>query len=208
MISKKRKIVLDFDDTLVKSSEQIIRILNKKYNLNKNINDLKDWGYRSIYKNITSEEVLEMFGSEEFFEGLELNTGVKFFIETFKDDFEFIICSKGDENNLRNKKVFCEKLFKGTDYTFIPLLSDGKENHNLDKSCIDLSDCIFCVEDNVSAVLSINTLKKILIKNYREVYWNKIPEDSDNIYVINDFYELSAMCYFELKNLKEGILIG
>ena len=68
---EKQKIVLDFDDTLVKSSEQIIQMLNQRHNLNKTIKDLTDWGYSSIYPQITNQEVTELYSSKDFFEKFE-----------------------------------------------------------------------------------------------------------------------------------------
>ena len=57
-LKEKRKVVFDFDDTLVKSSEEIIRQINNKYNLNKTIDDLTDWNYSSIYKELKETEVI------------------------------------------------------------------------------------------------------------------------------------------------------
>ena len=103
---EKQKIVLDFDDTLVKSSEQIIQMLNQKYNLNKTIKDLKDWGYSSIYPQITSQEVTELYADKEFFKNISWNNGVKQFLSKFKKDYNFIICSKGSKQNLYFKHLF------------------------------------------------------------------------------------------------------
>lgn len=204
----KRSIVLDFDDTLVKSSEQIVRMINQKYHTNKNIEHLSEWDYSSIYPGITKEEIMEFYGSNEFFNNVELNDGVKEFVTTFSDKFNFIVCSKGDKRNIRKKRIYCDKLFFNTSYQFIGLSFKDEQGFELNKSEIDFSDCIFCVDDNISSMASINTPKKILIKNYHEYYWNRTPKNLDNIYVINSFYDLIDMCKFDYQNLERGIRIG
>lgn len=208
---EKQKIVLDFDDTLVKSSEQIIQMLNQKYNLNKTIKDLKDWGYTSIYPQITPQEVTELYADEEFFKNVNWNNGVKRFLSKFKKDYNFIICSKGSKQNLYFKHLFLIAQFEEmniTDWEFIGLETNDDTDYNLNKSIVDFSDCLFAVDDNVNALLSINTPKKILIKNYAEYYWNKTPINREDTYVINDFNDLIEMCDFDKKLRNEGIRIG
>ena len=58
---ERQKILIDIDDTLLKSSIEIIRELNTKNNTYKFLNDLKDYGYRSIDKNITQKEIKENY---------------------------------------------------------------------------------------------------------------------------------------------------
>ena len=208
---EKNKIVLDFDDTLVKSNEQIIRMLNQKYDLNKTIKDLTNWGYSSIYPAITSNEIAELFASEKFFEEVEWNDGAKLFLSNFKNTYIFIICTKGTKKNLYLKKLFLTTQFAQMnilDWEFIGLEIKDISNPFLDKSSIDFSDCLFCVDDNTSSLLSINTPKKILIKNYLDFPWNQTPINNQQVYVINNFYDLREMCIFDEKLRKEGIYIG
>ena len=101
---EKQKIVLDFDDTLVKSSEQIIHMLNQKHNLNKTIVDLTEWNYASIYPQITNQEITELYSSQQFFKEVKWNEGVKSFLLKFKNNYKFVICSKGSKENLRLKE--------------------------------------------------------------------------------------------------------
>lgn len=208
---EKQKIVLDFDDTLVKSSEQIIQMLNQRHNLNKTIKDLTDWGYSSIYPQITNQEVTELYSSKDFFENVKWNEGVELFLLNFKKDYKFIICSKGNKQNLYYKHLFLMTRFEEMniqDWEFIGLETNDDSDYNLNKSMVDFSDCLFCIDDNVNALLSINTPKKILIKNFAEYYWNKTPINRKDVYVINDFYDLIKMCEFDMKLRNEGIYIG
>ena len=208
---EKQKIVLDFDDTLVKSSEQIIAMLNQKYNLNKTIENLTDWGYTSIYPNISAKEVTELYSSEKFFEEVKWNEGAKLFLLEFKNDYNFIICSKGSKQNLYLKNLFLTKWFNQLEiknWEFKGIETNDDSDYKLNKSVIDFSDCIFSIDDNVNALLSINTPKKILLKNYSEYYWNETPVNREEVYVINSFYDLIEMCKFDKKLREEGIYIG
>lgn len=211
MNSIKQKIVLDFDDTLVKSSEQIIHMINQKYGTNKTIEDLTDWGYTSIYPKLTTKEVTELYSNEKFFNEVKWNEGARLFLLEFKNDYNFIICSKGSSKNLQLKKSFLVRWFEQLniqDWEFIGLETKDDSDYTLNKSIVDFSDCIFCIDDNVNALLSINTPKKILLKNYAEYYWNKTPINREDVYVINNFYDLIEMCRFDKKLKEEGIYIG
>ena len=208
---EKQKIVLDFDDTLVKSSEQIIRMINQKYGLNKTIEDLTDWGYTSIYPSLTTKEITEFYSDEKFFKEVEWNEGVKSFLLEFKNDYKFIICSKGSKQNLYLKGLFLINWFIQLgiiDWEFKGIETNDDSDYTLNKSMVDFSDCLFCVDDNVNALLSINTPKKILIKNYAEYFWNKTPINREDVYIINDFHDLKEICKFDRKLRKEGIYIG
>lgn len=211
MSLEKQKIVLDFDDTLVKSSEQIIEMLNQKHNLNKTIKDLTDWNYASIYPKITTQEITELYSDKTFFENVKWNDGAKSFLLEFKENYKFVICSKGSKQNLYFKHLFLMTRFEEMnilDWEFIGLKTNDDTDYNLNKSIIDFSDCLFAIDDNINALLSINTPKKILIKNYAEYYWNKTPINREDVYVINNFNELNSMCEFDRKLRKEGIHIG
>lgn len=202
-----KKIVLDFDDTIVKSSEEIIRQLNNKYNLNRNINDLKDWGYKSIYANLSKEEVLNIYDSESFFQNVKYNDCFLDFKEKYIDSGLYypIICSKGKEQNLKYKEEFCLKLFNNN-VDFIGMKFSDK-NYGLNKSQYDFTNTYFVVDDNTQALLSLSSPKKILLKNYREQVWNKTPINEENIYVVNSFKDIIDMCDFDEEIKRKGISI-
>ena len=197
MKKDKKRIILDVDDTIIKSSEQIIRMICKKYGVNKNIEDLKDWGYKSIYKFITKQEIMEMYSSDVFFKEVELNTGVVDFIREFKDIYSFCFCTKGSKENLGKKLNYCKKLLGDKEFDFYGIEFDKENNgkHELDKSAVVFDDVVFCVDDNSFALKSLNCKNgsnqclKFLIKNYRDFYWNK-SEEVDNCYVVNDFFDI------------------
>ena len=206
----KKTIVLDFDDTLVRSSEQIIKMLNEKYGLDKSIEDLSDWSYRNIYHNITEKELSDLFASGNFFAGVKYNEGVIPFLNYAQDKYKIVICSKGTPNNLYYKELFCTAMFAALelDGEFIGIEIGDVFDSTLDKSKIDFSECLFAVDDNTNALMSMNVPCKILLKNYHEQYWNKTPINEPNLYVINDFYELINICKFDEQLREAGVELG
>ena len=87
---EKQKILIDIDDTLLKSSEEIIRELNLKNGTNKTIDNLKDYGYRSIDKNITKQDITYMYGSETFWSNVEFNDYAIDFLRKYSNIFSII----------------------------------------------------------------------------------------------------------------------
>lgn len=204
----KPSIVLDFDDTLVKSSERIIEILNKKYGLHKTISDSKDWNFRSIYSEMNDDKVDELFSSADFFKTLNWNDNALEFLKKFKNNYKYIICSKGTKQNLDYKLQWLKTQLKifNIDFKFIGLIFG--EDTTLNKSAVDFSNCLFCIDDNTYALESINTPIKFLLRNFTDTNWNQIPKNSENVYVVNTFKEIETICEFDLFLKKEGIKIG
>ena len=197
----KPSIVLDFDDTLVKSSEAIIKILNKKFGLNKTVADSKDWNFRSINRNLTEQDIDNLFATKEFFEIVRWNDNAIDFLKKFQEEYDYIICSKGTKNNLILKKDFLElelKVKLGINYEFIGLEFSQNES-SLAKGDINFSQCLFCIDDNTEAVKSINTPVKFLIKNFTDTSWNQTPKNLEGLYVVNTFKEIIEICDFDLE---------
>ena len=101
-------LYLDADDTILLSSEAVIKILNKKYNINppKTINNMKDWEYRSIHKNITIEEVEGIYESDEFFNRVEFDPLFLDFYNKNKNKVNIVIVTKGTELNVIKKEKY------------------------------------------------------------------------------------------------------
>jgi hypothetical protein len=210
---EKKKIVLDFDDTIVKSKEEVLRQINNTYKINKDISELKDYGFKTINGDMTREEVLSFFENKEFFDNVKLNNGIYEFFEEFKDTYYFIICTKGTIDNLTRKIDYLIRLFNVLgfnidEWEFLGAVIDTEQKASFDKSKYDFSDCLFAVDDNVFCLESMNVHKKILIKNHFESYWSEVPINSKNYYVVNDFYDIIEMCRFDQKLNEKGIILN
>ena len=82
------------------------------------------------------------------------------------------------------------------------------QKSSLNKSNINFSQCLFCVDDNTEAIESINTPVKILIKNYTDTNWNQTPKNMEQVYVVNNFKEIIQICEFDLELKRRGERIG
>ena len=191
----KINIYVDCDDTILHSSETVIDILNKRYRTNKTINDLKDWNYRSIVSTITQDEILDIYCSDEFWDNVKNNEKFLAVYNKLKDKVNWVVVSKGNYANLLKKQEYLDKHFDNI--YFYGLLINGANDFN--KSYIDMSDGIQ-IDDNINCLLSTNSSLKIIIRNYRDVYWNRIPAHVDNLYSVDDWKQIDSILDFMLEN--------
>ena len=184
---KKKIFIIDFDDTLVKSSECIIDMINRDYGTNKSIKDLKDWNYKSICREMTQEKVLELYEREEFFDNVKIQDGAQEFIERNSTEYKFVICTKGSPRNLDLKKKFCDDNFKG-DIQFYGIEIE-KDNPHLDKSILNCMNPAVCMDDHRDALNSLECPVKIIMTNGASYYWNKMEGNGETLYMVKDFKE-------------------
>lgn len=175
------KIFCDFDDTLFQSSKRVIDIINRKYGLNKTVNDLADWGYRSIHKQMTGDEVNDIYEMQELFDGLEPMDDA---LEVLRPH-EVIVCTKGTPKNIEKKTRFVFKLIPGI--REVCIANEGKEKYNM-AGCVQIDDRYDNLEKTNAAV-------KILFKNFNDFTWQKCPPHSD-VYVVNTWKEIEDILNF------------
>lgn len=178
-------ILIDVDDTFLQSSQEIIRQLNIKNNTNKTLDDLKDYGYKSIDKNITEQDILEMYGNQLFFDKVKITNDATLYINALHDKYNILFASYGDIHNLRLKEKFLHRLFKLYNWTnarFEGIL------HQESKSKIQ-EDILFAIDNHSQHLSEYNAKYKILFKNYQNVTWNQCPPNSD-WYVVNTFKDI------------------
>lgn len=192
---EKTKLFIDIDDTILESSKAVIEILNKKYGLNKKYEDLHDWEYRSIYHQLTKEEVIQIYNSDEFFEIVKIDEAFKKFYEKHKNDFVFKFVSKGTKKNLAKKAKFIKENLCGSN--FIPCKFNEHEN-NFDKSDIDMSGGIQ-IDDRFDCMEKTGANVKILLTHGREFTWNRETRPLDNLYIVKNWDEISQILEFSLR---------
>ena len=183
------KIYVDIDDVIFNTSELVIDLLNKYYNIipPKTIDDLKDWEYKSIYRNIDYQIIYNYWDSDEFFQNVKINEDfIKFYKETKDDVFYWVFFTQGTEKNLQKKKEFLQKYFSKFDFIGVPL--DKK------KSEYDLSDGIQ-IDDNYNNLLT-NSYFKILIKNFHETNYNQVLNNHTNLYIVNEWKDIIDILQF------------
>lgn len=192
-----KKIFLDFDDTMAESSKCMINLINKIYNCNKTQEDLKDYGFQSIYP-ISEKEKLELFESDDFFKNLKLKEGVLDFINTYYKKYKIIISTKGTYKNLIKKEKWIKDIF-GDKIIFM-----GLNGNSHDKSYVDMKDSIE-IEDNASC-LNTNAKIKILYKSFNNFPWQQV-ECSKDIIIVNTWEDICQILDFyekyDYKDLEE-----
>lgn len=198
-----QKILIDIDDTLLKSSEEIIRQLNNKNGTSKTINDLTDYKYRSIDENITQEEINQMYASDDFFANVAFNDGAIEFIIKYSKIFDIIFVSYGTSDNLLKKVNMLNNfvLYYNLDNIFFVSFEIGKAN----KSDILLDNIYLAIDNHSEHLDELNAPKKILLKNFKETDWNKTPINNEYTYVANSFNDIDEMIEFDLKLKNMGV---
>lgn len=202
--NNKVMLYIDVDDTILKSSEAVIKILNKKYGINpsKSINDMKDWGYRSIYKNITDDEVEKIYESDEFFNIVEFDQSFLNFYNLNKNKIDITFCTKGTQINLNKKESLIKSVF-GKNVSYIGLKFkldvDGNKIKDYKKYVVNMKHGIQ-IDDRTDSLRDTNANIKILINNDRPRTWNQNYENINNLYVVRNWDEIGQIILFAYNN--------
>ena len=202
--NNKITLYLDADDTILLSSEAVIKILNKKYNINppKTIDNMKDWGYHSIYKHITTKEVEDIYESDDFFNMVEFDPLFLDFYNKNKNKINVVIVTKGTELNVTKKEKYIKSIL-GEDIEYIGMTFkydvDGKRIKDYSKTNINMKHGIQ-IDDRTDALVNTNANVKILINNDRVRTWNQHYENINNLYVARNWDEISKIVLFAYDN--------
>lgn len=187
-------LYVDFDNTIVNSSEVIVKMLNEQFGENKDYRKLRKYDFKDLFPNCSYWDIEKYFESDKMFEQLELYPESYNTLNSFKDKFENItIVTIGTEDNIEKKRKFIKDKFSFN----IDLI--GIENHGRsNKSSVDMRDGVF-IDDHVDCLHSSNAKVKILIKTSENAEWSKI-EPNDDIYVVSNWYEIYSILDFITKN--------
>ena len=152
-------IYIDFDDTIESYIENVVRIVNKRYNRNVKHKDIGMWDFSDVYPDIPLENIIGVFGEKEFFKTLKLKDDVIPTLRRYTKYNHLIIVSKVDGIAIKEKYDWIKEhlIDIGIDIEFrgIPL---GKS-----KGIIDMADGIM-IDDNAQFLKETNAKYKILYK--------------------------------------------
>lgn len=178
------KLFIDVDGTIINTAENFIDKYCKEHNINKTIDDLKDWEFKSIDRKIHINEFLKYIETEEFFKTIELDENFLKFYVMNEANYEWIFITKGTKKNLELKERFLrESLPTLNNVNYIGIKDEeDKKNYNM-KNGIQ-------IDDNIKN-LDTNARFKILIKNYLDTDYNRIQAPSDDIYEMNNWNEIA-----------------
>lgn len=187
------KLFIDFDNTIANSSEVIVDMLNEHFDKNENFEKLRKYDFSDLFPECSYWDIEKFFNSDEMFERLKIFPNMIETVDAFKDFFDEIsIVTIGTKDNLENKKRFLKE--NNLELTFYGIENNGRS----DKSSVDMHNGVF-IDDHIGCLHSSNAKTKILMKNVENGEWNKV-EPNDDIYVVNNWYEVYSIFDFIKKN--------
>lgn len=187
------KLFVDFDNTIANSSEVIVDMLNEHFDKNENFEKLRKYDFSDLFPECSYWDIEKFFNSDEMFERLKIFPNMIETVDAFKDFFDEIsIVTIGTKDNLENKKRFLKE--NNLELTFYGIENNGRS----DKSSVDMHNGVF-IDDHIGCLHSSNAKIKILMKNVENGEWNKV-EPNDDIYVVNNWYEVYSIFDFIKKN--------
>ena len=187
------KLFIDFDNTIANSSEVIVDMLNEHFGKNENFEKLRKYDFSDLFPECSYWDLEKFFNSDEMFERLKIFPNMIETVDAFKDFFDEIsIVTIGTKDNLENKKRFLKE--NNLELTFYGIENNGRS----DKSSVDMHNGVF-IDDHIGCLHSSNAKIKILMKNVENGEWNKV-EPNDDIYVVNNWYEVYSIFDFIKKN--------
>lgn len=201
--NSKITLYIDADDTIMFSSVAVIDILNEKYNITpkKTIDDLKDWGYRSIYGRLSKEEKDAIYESDEFYDKVKIDPDFLNFYKANHKFFDFVIVTKGTAINIKKKQKFLKSVL-GNGFDYIGMSIDVNEtdlSKKFDKSSVNMKHGIQ-IDDRTDALAKTNAPIKILYRHNTDMTWNRDYDGINNLYAANTWKEIIEILLFAKDN--------
>lgn len=158
------KIFLDIDGCIFHSVEAMCKILNKKFNMNVQPQQITSWNFECCYPKMSNEEIEWLFANDKFFDYVRLIDGSKEFMLKHKDNL--ILITKGNEKNIFQKRQWLD-LNGLEEINMIGLPLD------VSKDIINMKDGLF-IDDTTKNLNEVTTSKyKVQFKEYdNETEWS------------------------------------
>jgi hypothetical protein len=185
----KINLYIDIDNTILNTAEAFIEKYCKENNIEKDFYDLKDWGFKSIDRNINIHKFLKYIEEEEFFNDVKYYDEFLRFYVKHADDFIFNFITIGTKKNLEMKKHFLLRTLptlKNVNY-----IGFEKEKS---KDNIDMSNGIQI--DDKYENLNTNAKIKILQKNYIDTDYNKVNDIREDLYIMQNWKQIGESIEF------------
>ena len=174
---EKPTVYMDVDDVLLDSTNAVLKVLYKRYGIQQEQVNIKDWRFRSAKRDMTAEQIEEIFESEDFWGCVELN---KILVEAFEnglwDNYNWVFVTKGTEENLQKKYDYLSQqsfLKSHSNWTYYRL------NLNESKSKVHMMGGIQ-IDDLYGNLVNTDADVKILLKNGRDTPFNTSKKETDN----------------------------
>lgn len=191
-MNQKPNIFFDFDGVCVKTIDSVCSIYNEDFQYYKkfrfvNPDEVDTYGFEEC--NCASPEIIDTyFNTQRFFDNLNFMDGALTILSLLARDFNIKIVSHGFSPNCIGKRLWIKENIPCAEFIGINL------KEHTDKSCVDMSGCIF-VDDKVSNLDSCNAKHKIIFG--KEYSWNR---DTHGCTRCENWYDL----YKEIIRLTNG----
>ena len=167
-MSKIEGIMIDFDNTAYNTTKAIVSLYHDDYCEYSNYKfiswrDVHTWGFDEL--ELAKDGVIDAyFNQRRFFRTVEPMKNFEVVAWLLRKKYKLTFCSHGYSPNLRQKQNFIAHNYPADGFIGVNL----KEHK--DKSCVDMSNCIF-IDDTAKNLLTSNAAVKILFGPDEE--WNK-----------------------------------
>lgn len=139
-----RRIIVDFDNTMVKSSKAILDLYNKRTHSNIEYTDNHGWNFEGLIPKEHSQEVKRWFNQDEFYEVLEPMDKAVEYLELLSKNNEIIVCTKHDFRYMQMKKRYIYEYFPFIDNVIC--LSRFNKSFIGNKNDIKIDDRLECLK--------------------------------------------------------------
>lgn len=177
-------LYLDFDNTIVNTSKEVIEIMNHLTGKDYKWSDLKKYNFTDLFPEMTYEDIEKIFDSEELFDKIHWIDGCREVIEWWKNKGHAVhFVTIGRKKNL-DKKIEWLIMNSPVTFFFTGIMNYGDP----DKSQVDMSDGIF-IDDHIKYLRASNAKEKILFRNHQDGDWNGI-EPNDDVYILDTWEQI------------------
>ena len=156
------RIFVDFDDTIVDSVENVIRIANNRYGQKVTINDITRWSFDGVYDGVDEQDIVNIFYEDDFFKTLKIKNHAIVTLSKLSARNEIIIATKttpkGFEKKYKwmkqNLKPVCKHIdilgFNLQQMKYVPAMEES-----------------IMIDDNVQFLKESKALYQIFYNNHR-----------------------------------------
>lgn len=184
----KIKLFLDFDSTLVNTSELLLKYLNEEHGTCFEISALKKYDYSDLFPGVTKKDLKKYFNSDRFFDELEFIPGATELL----NHFDISVVTRASDEEAAKKTHW---LNMNLNPSILFRLYNIKSWEN--KSKVDMKDGIF-IDDVIDNLRVSNAKIKILYVPNPDAEWTQYG-NRDEIYVVSSWKEINNILRFYLE---------
>lgn len=172
----KKKIFVDFDDTLINTSKAVCEIYNKRYEGKDgwspaNYKDSFFWDYSDSCPLFTDSERKNIFSEKELFDILEPMENAALILNELSTTYEINVVTIGTRENIRLKANW-------SGWSQLPMISDiiyfSSETRHSDKSMFNMLGGIF-IDDHPKNLYTSNADRRFIFG--RRTAWNNEADE-------------------------------